>query len=833
MQKSDIQDVIYCQMATIGLINQLINIAEESQRNSLLTALKVDKLLENLKLIKLDVESLRFSIAFVGTMSSGKSTTINALVGTEVLPHRHTAMTSVPTRVTHSIGQEFPVLVLNEKIKGVLEKALLVVQKVLLELKQEEFFKTSNPDLDELIKKICNGEVDTSLKSRYEDQKEISEVLILINDLVRLCNKLNGTLDTKEILIEFPTKLEEYPEILVEFSYLKQLDQNYRVGQITLIDSPGYNEAEQDIFLKPVVDSVLSNSSSVAYLLDYTLMGGSDEEKMREETTTIHDKYGKKLYVLVNKFDQHVTGQEETEIDEDYEDKVYEKTKSYVRDALFAKKIPLERIFPISAKFAFFANKAFRHVQVNNCLPRTSEAAWVRDFAKLVLGTGWQKGFEKLRVDAVTTKEKIDVLLEESKLGAASQVVVTASLKNSIPECLQLAISQINLNYKAIFQELKLRLKGLDEDEKKVKKHIEELEKRITRINDCKRVSMEKRSNIQKFLNDKIDETLKKQIQLISEFLPALQGSFKSLPDAPEKMEFLMRWQAMIRGVTYEEVKKQFGERQQKYMDAISEECKKLSEKFEVEFDLSILTSQDVKRILLENDILDYTDKDQCNKFLEEVSSKLKKVIESMSFGAIDKINNQANVVREQLVDFVNSSILPIIEQEKSALNSEFSLEIEIPLFELKKIDINSSNLIKNVYSTEKRRWYHVITFWKEEFNWKKDEYHYRIQPIYIRDNIDKESKIFIKELDKVTKISLENDFKEKLEIYFLSVKKEFEKILSILNKTLDDQKKSKDEQSKLRRLLEVVVKLSNNLSHDLQATCEATNERIGTQIKL
>ncbi|MFX4316464.1 clamp-binding protein CrfC, partial [Enterobacter sp. 63] len=43
------------------------------------------------------ITRLEMVLAIVGTMKAGKSTTINAIVGTEVLPNRNRPMTALPT----------------------------------------------------------------------------------------------------------------------------------------------------------------------------------------------------------------------------------------------------------------------------------------------------------------------------------------------------------------------------------------------------------------------------------------------------------------------------------------------------------------------------------------------------------------------------------------------------------------------------------------------------------------------------------------------------------------------------------------------------------------
>lgn len=54
------------------------------------------------------VTRLEMVLAIVGTMKAGKSTTINAIVGTEVLPNRNRPMTALPTLIRHTCGKKIP-----------------------------------------------------------------------------------------------------------------------------------------------------------------------------------------------------------------------------------------------------------------------------------------------------------------------------------------------------------------------------------------------------------------------------------------------------------------------------------------------------------------------------------------------------------------------------------------------------------------------------------------------------------------------------------------------------------------------------------------------------
>lgn len=98
-------------------------------------------LLENVKILQgesVKLENLEMVVAVVGTMKAGKSTTINAIVGTEILPNRNRPMTALPTLIRHTPDVEKPVLkfkqnkpindliaVLHSEIKKFNDKAVL------------------------------------------------------------------------------------------------------------------------------------------------------------------------------------------------------------------------------------------------------------------------------------------------------------------------------------------------------------------------------------------------------------------------------------------------------------------------------------------------------------------------------------------------------------------------------------------------------------------------------------------------------------------------------------------------------------------------------------
>jgi len=115
--------------------NNILKIQDETIK----VVSEIQKLLENSKNLEKEhfqtldnerkkLENLEFVISIVGTVKAGKSTTINAIVGQEILPNRSAPMTTLPTLVTHKEGQNEPFLtmpkykVLNNFLKKVREE---------------------------------------------------------------------------------------------------------------------------------------------------------------------------------------------------------------------------------------------------------------------------------------------------------------------------------------------------------------------------------------------------------------------------------------------------------------------------------------------------------------------------------------------------------------------------------------------------------------------------------------------------------------------------------------------------------------------------------------
>lgn len=316
------------------------------------------------------LENMELVIAVVGTMKAGKSTTINAIVGTEVLPNRNRPMTAIPTLIRHTPGQINPVLKFdnNAPINELHNTLYEVITNK--KINNEELTKlASEKDMGELIDNISNQQVFCKI---YEGADDIFMFLKTLNDLVRLSTALK---------VEFPfssyTNVDQMPVIQVEFAHLREAGQAQ--GQLTLLDTPGPNEAGQD-HLRNMLNEQLKKTSAVLAVFDYTQLKSDADEHVRTEIKHIARLHAGRLFALVNKFDQKDRNGDEKEA-----------TQTLVAEILMEGLIETRHVFPVSSMWGYLANRARHEITIHQALPDPNQEPWVEDFANAAFGPTWEK----------------------------------------------------------------------------------------------------------------------------------------------------------------------------------------------------------------------------------------------------------------------------------------------------------------------------------------------------------------------------------------------------------------------------------------------------------
>ncbi|EEG9059617.1 clamp-binding protein CrfC [Escherichia coli] len=365
------------------------------------------------------ISRLEMVLAIVGTMKAGKSTTINAIVGTEVLPNRNRPMTALPTLIRHTPGQKEPVLHFSHVAP--IDCLIQQLQQRLrdCDIKHLTDVLEIDKDMRALMQRIENG---VAFEKYYLGAQPIFHCLKSLNDLVRLAKALD---------VDFPfsayAAIEHIPVIEVEFVHLAGLE-SYP-GQLTLLDTPGPNEAGQP-HLQKMLNQQLARASAVLAVLDYTQLKSISDEEVREAILAVGQSVP--LYVLVNKFDQQDRNSDDAD-----------QVRALISGTLMKGCITPQQIFPVSSMWGYLANRARHELANNGKLPAPEQQRWVEDFAHAALGRRWRH--DDL-ADLEHIRHAADQLWEDSLFAQPIQALLHAAYANASLYALRSAAHKL-LNY--------------------------------------------------------------------------------------------------------------------------------------------------------------------------------------------------------------------------------------------------------------------------------------------------------------------------------------------------------------------------------------------------
>ncbi len=122
-------------------------------------------------------------------------------------------------------------------------------------------------------------------------------------------------------------------------------------GTLTLLDTPGPNEAGQPQ-MEVMMRDQLQKASAVLAVMDYTQLNSKADEEVRKELNAIADVSAGRLFVLVNKFD-------EKDRNGDGADAVRQKVPAMLNSDV----LPASRVYPGSSRQAYLANRALHELR--------------------------------------------------------------------------------------------------------------------------------------------------------------------------------------------------------------------------------------------------------------------------------------------------------------------------------------------------------------------------------------------------------------------------------------------------------------------------------------
>ena len=447
----------------INLLRQMVEepdvLSDSKNENRLLfDKQKALKRIEELEGEQIKTARREMVLAVVGTMKAGKSTTINAIVGQEILPNRNRPMTSVPTLIRHVPGKTEPVLHL-EHIQPV-RNLLITLQEKLATPAGQQVAQTlqQTGDTRELLDILTD---DGWLKNEYHGEEEIFTGLASLNDLVRLA----AAMETEFPFDEY-AEVQKLPVIDVEFSHLVGMDACQ--GTLTLLDTPGPNEAGQPQ-MEVMMRDQLQKASAVLAVMDYTQMNSKADEDVRKELNAIADVSAGRLFVLVNKFD-------EKDRNGDGADAVRQKVPAMLNSDV----LPASRVYPGSSRQAYLANRALHELRKNGTLP--VDEAWVDDFVREAFGR-MKKDY--VCKDSELATEGATDLWEGSLIDQLITEVILSSHSRAAALAVDSAAAKLMQNAENVSEYLSLRHQGLQQSIQSLQVHITSLLADIRKIADC------------------------------------------------------------------------------------------------------------------------------------------------------------------------------------------------------------------------------------------------------------------------------------------------------------------------------------------------------------
>ncbi|EQA1241641.1 dGTPase, partial [Escherichia coli] len=376
----------------------------------------------------------------------------------EILPNRNRPMTSVPTLIRHVPGKTEPLLHL-EHIQPVCNLLITLKEKIATsEGQQVAQTLQQTGDTRELLDILAD---DSWLKNEYHGEEEIFTGLESLNDLVRLAAAMGS---------EFPfdeyAEVQKLPVIDVEFSHLVGMDECQ--GTLTLLDTPGPNEAGQPQ-MEVMMRDQLQKASAVLAVMDYTQLNSKADEEVRKELNAIADVSAGRLFVLVNKFD-------EKDRNGDGADAVRQKVPAMLNsDVLHA-----SRVYPGSSRQAYLANRALHELRKNGALP--VDEAWVNDFVREAFGPMVEEDDWK---DSTKVNKKAEKLWNISLIDQLITEVIQSSHSRAAALAVDSAAAKLMQNAENVSEYLSLRHQGLQQSIQSLQAHITSLLADIQEIEEC------------------------------------------------------------------------------------------------------------------------------------------------------------------------------------------------------------------------------------------------------------------------------------------------------------------------------------------------------------
>ena len=344
----------------------LLHSRTEDGKERVLSREDAAQYIENLEEEADKASRLEITLAVAGTVNAGKSTAVNAIIGTEALPNRSSPMTALPTVIRHEPGRFEPGLKISNyaALNGLAKR---IARKLRRKKGLAAVRSSHGADMEALIDDLTKGGRSIFYKE-YEGRDRVFEALGRINDLLRLGRHKEVE---EELAIEKYDNVHEMPALTVHFRCLADIAQ--QSGSLALVDLPGFNEAQQSEHLTDVFNEQLGKASALLVVLDYDQRNTVASKQLEMFLDRVSGIMRGRTFVVVNKFDQRTSRDPDATT-----------LKDHISANMMRDQVDPGHIYPVSAKHAYLARRALDALARNRGLPSADDEPWVADFGDLV-----------------------------------------------------------------------------------------------------------------------------------------------------------------------------------------------------------------------------------------------------------------------------------------------------------------------------------------------------------------------------------------------------------------------------------------------------------------
>ncbi|MFB2876517.1 dynamin family protein [Floridanema aerugineum] len=640
VQKANMQSL---QTNAVGLLGQVSSLLHRVS-----TALSSDSASEKYAKFQREVadatrnvSDLELRMAIVAPMKAGKSTIINAIVGQELLPSRNAAMTTLPTEIIFDPQLAEPVLILTPQIQDIFRDTFSALQRKIAELglSRVQERMAQYPHLAKLPEKI-QGMTGIAIDSKISGRLSIINSLRALNDIIRLCSVLDPLSDPLQSLMDVP-------RIYTPFYRSGITEKADIAGKLVIVDTPGPNEAGENLKLVNVVAEQLQASSVILIVLNFTELNTKAEEEIKKDVERVIELRGKdNLYVLVNKVDQRKEG-----------DMTPEQVRQFVAAEFgIGEGAQNDRVFEISARWAFSAANFLGEAQQNPGAD-VMQLKTARSLAQDVFPLDWEEELQETTVAQL--KKKAEKLWNKSGFDAFLTNAVNALMTEAAPRCITSSLKIAKGRLLELLEDTQLRSRAINEDGDKLRLEVAALDEDIDSIENC-RNSLQEIEQIKSDLQEQLNSILEKLQQE-----GKLSVETYLLEDEQQVGDFVQKG-----GTTGRIFANWISQQKQE----VATESKRLSS-------------------------MEFTTLREAEEFAALAVSYAKRRVDLLLEKVQENTGQVIDEARQKMMNFLDEQTRPIIERARERLNENFNLNLSLPNLRFHSdyyIDLNKPLVIRH-----------------------------------------------------------------------------------------------------------------------------------------